>query len=316
MTGTDKLKPLVIGKFAKPRCFKSVKSLPVIYRANKKAWITSDIYEQWLRDLNKSMMKQKRKIVLFVDNCPAHPQIDRLSNVKVVFLPPNTTSQLQPLDQGMIWNFKMNYRRLIVNKLLDSHENKAEFEMNVYNAIVFIHRAWRNETLKTIENCFAKAGSVKRASDDEPSDNDDDDNDDDVPLAFLQCNWLCVVDTETSDLDFEQYVSVDNSVTMAEQPDDDEILSSVLNKKSDKEQADNCDSDDEDDDDAMVSDTLIIPAVNRESACDSLTKLRIYIDSQENVNDRIYDSLSDLETFLCQRKFVRQTTINDFFNRH
>lgn len=34
MDGTDKLKPLVIGKFANPRCFKSVKSLTVTYKSN------------------------------------------------------------------------------------------------------------------------------------------------------------------------------------------------------------------------------------------------------------------------------------------
>lgn len=36
MSGTKKLPPLVIGKFEKPRCFKGINSLPVIYRDNKK----------------------------------------------------------------------------------------------------------------------------------------------------------------------------------------------------------------------------------------------------------------------------------------
>ena len=50
MTGTDKLKPLVIGKAAKPRCFKGINidSLPVLYRANAKAWMTSQIFNWWL----------------------------------------------------------------------------------------------------------------------------------------------------------------------------------------------------------------------------------------------------------------------------
>ena len=41
LTGTDKVKPLVIGKSVKPRCFHRVNidTLPVDYRANKKAWM-------------------------------------------------------------------------------------------------------------------------------------------------------------------------------------------------------------------------------------------------------------------------------------
>ena len=39
LDGTDKLRPIVIGKSAKPRCFRKIKSesLPVVWRANKKA---------------------------------------------------------------------------------------------------------------------------------------------------------------------------------------------------------------------------------------------------------------------------------------
>ena len=40
MDGRDKLPILVIGKAVNPRCFKNVKSLPVQYNANMKAWMT------------------------------------------------------------------------------------------------------------------------------------------------------------------------------------------------------------------------------------------------------------------------------------
>ena len=39
-------------------------------------------------------------------------------NVKLVFLPPNTTSQIQPMDPGMIANFKKFNRLLVIRKLL------------------------------------------------------------------------------------------------------------------------------------------------------------------------------------------------------
>jgi hypothetical protein len=66
--GTEKRKLLVIGKSKNPRCFKNVKSLPVCYSANKKAWITSDIFEAQLIHRDRELRLQKRKILLLVDN--------------------------------------------------------------------------------------------------------------------------------------------------------------------------------------------------------------------------------------------------------
>ena len=106
MDGTDMVKPLVIGKFQNPRCFKGVKSLPVDYRWNRKAWMTSEIFIVWLRKFDSKMVLQKRKVLLFVDNCSAHPRLDNLKAVKLAFLPPNCTSTL-PMDQGVIYNFKV-----------------------------------------------------------------------------------------------------------------------------------------------------------------------------------------------------------------
>ena len=47
----DKETPLVIWKPLNPRCFKRVnkKTLPVEYHANKKACMTSSIFETWLK---------------------------------------------------------------------------------------------------------------------------------------------------------------------------------------------------------------------------------------------------------------------------
>ena len=43
MSGTEKLRPFLIGKWKKPRCFKQVKSLPLDYYGNKKSWMTSTL---------------------------------------------------------------------------------------------------------------------------------------------------------------------------------------------------------------------------------------------------------------------------------
>lgn len=101
---------MVIGKSQKPRCFKNVKKLPVKYRANKKSWIVADIFEKEVRSWDEELTKKGRKIVLLLDNCNAHPHVQGLKSIRLVFLPPNTTSVLQLMDQGVIRSLKCSYR--------------------------------------------------------------------------------------------------------------------------------------------------------------------------------------------------------------
>ncbi|XP_014240678.2 LOW QUALITY PROTEIN: tigger transposable element-derived protein 4-like [Cimex lectularius] len=87
MTGTDKKKLLIIGK--SPRCFKNVQKLPLDYTHNKKAWMTSEIFSDWLRKWDEELQKKKRKILLTVDNCSSHLSLPNLKNIELNFLPPN-----------------------------------------------------------------------------------------------------------------------------------------------------------------------------------------------------------------------------------
>lgn len=102
MDGTEKLPILVIGKSKKPKCFQNVKSFPCDYESNKKAWMTITIYEAYLKKLDAKMRRAKRSIILFVDNCAAHSKDAKYSNVKVLFLPPNSTSVLQQIGRAHV----------------------------------------------------------------------------------------------------------------------------------------------------------------------------------------------------------------------
>jgi hypothetical protein len=64
-------KPLVMGKAAKPRCFRKMDiwKLPVDWRSDKKTWMTSQIMEEWL--VNGFQWKNentKPACFLFLDN--------------------------------------------------------------------------------------------------------------------------------------------------------------------------------------------------------------------------------------------------------
>ena len=63
-------------------------------------------FEEWLRSWDRIFPAKKRRVLMIIDNCPAHFQVDNLMAIKLVFLPPNITSHLHPMYQGIIANFK------------------------------------------------------------------------------------------------------------------------------------------------------------------------------------------------------------------
>jgi hypothetical protein len=97
--GSYKLPPLVIGKYKSPHCFKNVKSLLTKYEANTNSWMTTEIFKDCLIQLDRKLGAKSRKILLFIDQFPAHlKNMTFLCNNKVVFLPAKCTGQLQALS--------------------------------------------------------------------------------------------------------------------------------------------------------------------------------------------------------------------------
>ena len=124
-----KLKPFVIWHSENPRAFKHINkhTLPVYYRSNKKSWMTQLLFQDALLNCYASKMEKyclenniPFKILLIVDNAPRHPPFigDLHPNIKAVFLPPNTTSLIQPMDQGVIAAFKAFYLQRTLPRLL------------------------------------------------------------------------------------------------------------------------------------------------------------------------------------------------------
>ena len=170
MSGCEKKKLLVIGRSKKPRCFpRDLQTLPVDYDYSSKAWMTGIIFTRWLHNWDRELRLQKRKIILLIDNCSAHPQNVELTNIVIEFLPKNTTSIIQPLDAGIIRNFKHFYKISLRRKILllaDSNlKEDAKSLMKKIDVLTAIHlsaQAWRNVTSETIENCFKFAFSVEK----------------------------------------------------------------------------------------------------------------------------------------------------------
>ncbi|KAI6651914.1 Tigger transposable element-derived protein 1-like [Oopsacas minuta] len=159
-SGDFKLKPLLVYRAENPRAFKNLtkNSLPVIWKSNTKAWVTLVVFEDWF--LNHFIPEVKLycwkmeipfKILLLLDNAPGHPPHldDFYPDVKVVYLPPNTTSLLQPMDQGVIANFKKYYTRRTFSQALkavedDHNTTLSDFwkTFNIYMCVKHIDAAW------------------------------------------------------------------------------------------------------------------------------------------------------------------------------
>jgi hypothetical protein len=166
MSGSDK-QVFVVGRTKGPRCFRG-KHIPLPYFANQKAWMTGTIWTTILRKWDSTLVAQNRTVLLLVDNAACHKLDDgvELLNIRLQFLPPNTTSLIQPLDQGIIRCVKVYYRQRIVRKQLNAVEQEISIDqfskqVDVLQAMHMLKRSWWLVTPTTIRNCFRKAGFWK-----------------------------------------------------------------------------------------------------------------------------------------------------------
>ena len=51
------------------------------------------LFEEWIRKMDIKFTTEEKKVALIIDNYPAHPTIDNLKSIELIFLPPYTTSK-------------------------------------------------------------------------------------------------------------------------------------------------------------------------------------------------------------------------------
>ena len=103
-----------------------------------------------------------------LDNAPAHPSTSRLCSkdgcIKTLFLPSNSTSMIQPMDQGIIESAKRHFRNMFLEQCLvvvedrmdlpgyvDCRAKKTKEKFKAYtvkDAIFNWSKAWKKTTLR------------------------------------------------------------------------------------------------------------------------------------------------------------------------
>ena len=135
----------------------------------------SGLWYEYLRNLETDMKEQGRRIALITDNAPTHPPPTKppigyigppppvLDYVKLIYLPPNTTAWLQPLDAGIIRSLKAGYQRRFVKYIVDYFEKYGTVapNLNVLQVIYMVAEAWDELPAQTIFHCWQKVGLVE-----------------------------------------------------------------------------------------------------------------------------------------------------------
>ncbi|POV97910.1 hypothetical protein PSTT_14771 [Puccinia striiformis] len=110
--GSDKRDPLIIRSHQDPETFLTGDSKSYWYRYATRPKNSSSIFSEWIKRFDRDMYRQKRKVVLFMENpnkltC----DLDSIVNTTIIPLPHLTTQFINPLLAGINQSFKSNYRR-------------------------------------------------------------------------------------------------------------------------------------------------------------------------------------------------------------
>ncbi|RPB00784.1 CENP-B protein, partial [Choiromyces venosus 120613-1] len=82
------------------------------------------------------------------------PVLPTLTNIIFIYLPPNTTSRLQPLDQAIIPSFKYAYYQQYTNFMVRyfNANNQVLLKLNILSTIHLMAEAWEAIPTSTIQN--------------------------------------------------------------------------------------------------------------------------------------------------------------------
>ena len=80
--------------------------------------------------------------------CHSKSMVDSFSQIKIIFLPKNTTSRLQPLDAGIIQNFKVKYRKKLVKYVLAYINENSSATGIIMDVNILMAIQWTQEALK------------------------------------------------------------------------------------------------------------------------------------------------------------------------
>jgi hypothetical protein len=309
--GSHKLKPLIIGKSKKPQCFNNVNlnNLEMKYCNNTKAWMLATTFQDWLQEFDSEVARKygNEHVLLILDNCPSH-KINGLvlSNVDVHFLPPNTTSKIQPMDAGIIMSFKRHYCHLHIKWILNQierGEDIKDLKMNVLQAIQFIIKSWEEVSPQTIHNCWCHTKILPDRINVNSTNLSDDIND----PTIIELSQAITALNLSNAMSIEEYLDNPEEKIVYEIPDDDKIVEVLVEMYKEQPEVDANDFEEDD----SIEQALI----SASEASKNLEIVHAFLLQQENSSEQI-KLINSLNRYINLKKIntMKQPTIDLYFD--
>ncbi|CEP63042.1 Pdc2p LALA0_S07e01112g [Lachancea lanzarotensis] len=188
LDGSEKMNPLVIGKYENYRSFRShfandpsdgssptsvgsrmARKFSLTYHSNRKSWLTSNLFHDWLAWWDKRLVVDNRTICIVLDDSCSHRIVNlRLKNIKLVYTSAN--SRFLPFNWGVLDEFKTHYRVQQYEALIDLQEKIEkksgakkiltydQSTLNMSNAFKLIKNSWDAIPVDTIKANWKSSG--------------------------------------------------------------------------------------------------------------------------------------------------------------
>ena len=264
------------------------------------------LLEEWLTELDRKFAFEGRIAAFAIDNCPVHPHIDNLKAIKLYFLPPNTTSKTQPMDQGVIRSLKAKHRKNVVRKITQSVEKKKTLpKISLLQGMQMLVSAWDALSTQTIVHCFRKSGISTESQETAMAE------DDDPFLELLQDeidDFRSVQpDLIEKDFDATTFADVDTEVIAVQPPPSDaEIVAELLETEGV--------SDDGDYSGEVADEPVKCPYKNELlQVIKTLQRFSLFLDKGEAIQSYASRIESQVEQHFAKKK--KQACIRDFLNK-
>lgn len=96
-----------------------MKNLGIFYRFQANAWNTGQLWALTVRSFNKDSELEVCTIATVMDNNSANAiDYSPYGNYEAIFLPPNLTSVLQPVNAAFGVSFRCAFRRRLIDHLM------------------------------------------------------------------------------------------------------------------------------------------------------------------------------------------------------